>query len=78
MDHTCTHCAAKHAVHDLYPPQSGLLSRKEAALYLGVSENTLAIWQSTGRYSLPMVKIGRLAKYRKSDLDAFIVARVAS
>lgn len=53
-----------------------LLSRKEAAVYLGVSEQTLAIWKTTGRYSLPVVKIGRLAKYRKSDLDAFISRRV--
>jgi excisionase family DNA binding protein len=77
MDQTCTHCAARHAALSL-SAQSGLLSRKEAALYLGVSENTLAIWQSTGRYSLPMVKIGRLAKYRKVDLDAFIASRMAA
>ncbi len=56
--------------------QSLLLSRKEAAAYLGVAEQTLAIWKTTGRYSLPVVKIGRLAKYRKSDLDAFIASRV--
>jgi len=57
------------------PFLSGLLSRKEAAAYLGVAEQTLAIWKTTGRYSLPVVKIGRLAKYRKSDLDAFIASR---
>jgi excisionase family DNA binding protein len=54
---------------------SELLSRKEAAAYLGVAEITLAIWKSTGRYSLPSYKIGRLVKYKKSDLDAFIVSR---
>ena len=53
-----------------------LMSRREAAVYLGVTEQTLAIWKTTGRYSLPVVKIGRLAKYRKSDLDAFILRRV--
>lgn len=52
-----------------------LLTRKEAAIYLGVSERTLAIWKCTGRYSLPVIKIGRLAKYRKADLDAFIESR---
>ncbi|MBY0550716.1 MAG: helix-turn-helix domain-containing protein [Candidatus Obscuribacterales bacterium] len=55
---------------------SELLSRKEAAVYLGVSEQTLAIWKTTGRYSLPVIKIGRLAKYKKADLDAFISRRV--
>ena len=54
---------------------SELLSRKEAASYLGVSVQTLAIWRSTGRYNLKMIKIGRLAKYRKSDLEEFINRR---
>ncbi|PRZ00782.1 excisionase family DNA binding protein [Jezberella montanilacus] len=49
-----------------------LLSRREAAVYLGLSVRTLAIWASTGRYALEVVKIGRLSKYRKSALDKFI------
>ena len=49
-----------------------LLTRKEAADYLGVAEQTLAVWKSTGRYPLPVVKVGRLARYKKSDLDEFI------
>jgi excisionase family DNA binding protein len=49
-----------------------LLSRKEASAYLGISEQTLAIWKCTGRYNLPCVKIGRLVKYKRTDLDAFI------
>jgi len=52
--------------------QSNLLSRKEAATYLGVTEKTLAQWKCTKRYDLPVVKIGRLVKYKKSDLDKFI------
>lgn len=52
-----------------------LLSRKEAAAYLGLAERTLAIWAVTGRYGLKMIKIGRLAKYRKSTLDRFINER---
>jgi len=63
-------------VSNVFRFRTELLSRKEAAVYLGVSEQTLAIWKTTGRYSLPVVKIGRLAKYRKSDLDAFISRRV--
>jgi excisionase family DNA binding protein len=51
------------------------MTRKEAASYLGVSETTLAIWKSTGRYSLPVYKIGRLVKYKKADLDTFIASR---
>ena len=58
--------------------RSELLSRKEAAVYLGVAEQTLAIWKCTKRYDLPYVKIGKLVKYKKSDLDAFIARNVQS
>lgn len=53
-----------------------LLSRREAAEYLGISKQTLAIWNCTGRYRVPFIKIGRLVKYRKSDLDAFIASNL--
>ena len=56
-------------------PSSDLLNREQAAAYLGISPRTLAVWKSTGRYQLPVCKVGRLAKYRKSDLDAFIARR---
>lgn len=49
-----------------------LLSRKDAAKVLGVTEGTLAVWACTKRYNLPMVKIGRLVKYRYQDLLNFI------
>ena len=49
-----------------------LLSRKEAAALLGVTAVTLAIWKSTKRHYLPVVKVGRLARYRYSDLLDFI------
>lgn len=53
-----------------------LLSRADAAAYLGVSKGTLEVWASTQRYALPFVKVGRLAKYRLADLDAFIESRL--
>ena len=53
-------------------PQEILLTRQEAADVLGLQPNTLAVWQSTKRYNLPSVKVGRLRKYRLSDLQAFI------
>ena len=52
-----------------------LLSRRQAAEYLGVKENTLAIWACNKRYNLPVVKVGRLCKYRVSDLDNFLNER---
>ncbi len=52
--------------------KSDLLSRREAAAYLGITERTLAVWACVKRYNLPYVKIGRLVKYRRCDLDSFI------
>lgn len=57
------------------PEVRELLNREEAAAYLGLAPQTLAIWKVTGRYSLPVVKVGRLTKYRRSDLDAFLNRR---
>ena len=55
-----------------------LLNRKEAAQLLGVKEMTLAVWKTNNRYHLPVVKVGRLAKYRYSDLMAFIEKRTVN
>lgn len=52
--------------------KSDLLTRKEAAEYLGITASTLAVWACVKRYKLPYIKIGRLVKYRRSDLDSFI------
>jgi len=55
-----------------------LLSRKEAADFLGVREDTLAVWKSTQRYQIPVVKVGRLVRYRLSDLIDFIDRRTVN
>lgn len=59
----------------LFQPQSNLLTREEAAEYLGVTARTLAVWACVKRYNLPYVKVGRLVKYRRTDLDNFIAHR---
>jgi hypothetical protein len=58
--------------------QPQLLSRKEAARYLGMSPHTLAVWACTKRYPLPFIRVGRLAKYRLADLQAFLVSRTVA
>ncbi len=55
-----------------------LKTRAEAAEYLGLKPQTLSVWASTGRYSLPFVKVGRLVKYRQSDLDEFLARNTAT
>jgi hypothetical protein len=48
-----------------------MLSRKEAAEFLGLRENTLAIWAIKKRYDLPMYKVGKNIKYKITDLRKF-------
>lgn len=55
-----------------------LLSRAEAAAFLGITSRALAVWACEGRYALPYIKIGRLAKYRLEDLEAFIERRTVT
>lgn len=52
-----------------------LLSRQETAKFLGVTEGTLAVWACTKRYELAYIKVGRLVKYRYSDIIAFLEKR---
>jgi len=53
-----------------------LYSEKEAADFLGLEPGTLSVWRSTKRYPLPFCKIGRLVKYRESDLLTFVESRL--
>jgi predicted DNA-binding transcriptional regulator AlpA len=39
---------------------------------LGVTRGTLAGWRCTQRYDLPFVKIGRVIRYRESDIQNFL------
>jgi excisionase family DNA binding protein len=49
-----------------------ILTRREAADYLGFKYNTLAVWSWNRRYDLKTIKVGRSIRYRKSDLDEFL------
>jgi len=52
-----------------------LFSNAEAAAYIGVEKETLDCWRCSGRYLIPFIKVGRLVKYRKSDLDEWLNSR---
>lgn len=61
---------------DIRPaPPDPLLTPEETAGLLGVAPGTLAVWRATRRYALKFVKVGRSVRYRRADVDAFIVAR---
>lgn len=55
-----------------------MLSRGQAADYLGVKKETLENWACTQRYGLPYIKVGRCVRYRRADLDKFIESRVVT
>jgi excisionase family DNA binding protein len=52
-----------------------LLNTTQAAEYLGTTTGTLEVWRSAKRYNIPYIKVGRLVRYRLSDLDDFIRSR---
>jgi len=53
-----------------------LLTPEQTAERLGILAKTLDVWRCTQRYNLPYVKVGRLVRYRESDIEAFIESRL--
>jgi len=52
-----------------------MFNSRQAAAYLGCSESVLRLWRSQGqgpRY----FRAGKLIRYRRADLDAWIEARL--
>lgn len=50
----------------------------QAAEYLGVTVETLALWRCTKRYPIAYARIGRSIRYKRADLDAFIASRTVN
>ncbi len=57
------------------PKNPDLVDEREAAEILGVAPGTLSVWRSTGRYSLPFVKVGRNVRYSRTGLHAWLESR---
>ncbi|MDT7514677.1 helix-turn-helix domain-containing protein [Rhodoferax mekongensis] len=55
---------------------TGLLNTNQAAELLGIAPATLTIWRSTNRRKLAYVKIGSHVRYRREDLDRFIISNL--
>jgi excisionase family DNA binding protein len=47
-----------------------LLTSREAARYLGISERHL--WAITARGDLPCIKLGRTVRYAIEDIEAYL------
>ncbi|MGD9663019.1 MAG: helix-turn-helix domain-containing protein [Porticoccaceae bacterium] len=48
------------------------LTPRETSQVLGATVGTLEVWRSTGRYSLPFVKVGRLVRYPLKGVAEFL------
>jgi hypothetical protein len=62
----------------IFPPAINVMNEAAASHYLGVKPQTLAVWRSTGRYSLKFFRAGRKILYRRADLDSWIESRTAT
>lgn len=51
--------------------QSRLLTPREAAAYLRVSESTMSRWRSAGT-GPPFLSLGGIARYRREAIDAWL------
>lgn len=63
------------ALSPVRPRDPELLTREEAASYLGVSVSSLAHWSMSGSGPV-FVKLGKRSWYRRSTLDAWIERQV--
>ena len=55
-----------------------LFDTTAAAAYIDAAPHTLEIWRSSGRYRIPFIKVGRLVRYRRADLDNFLASRTVN
>jgi excisionase family DNA binding protein len=60
-------------VSEKIPKQKQLLDMNEASEFLGISKNTLYEW--VVQKKVPFVKVGRLTKFKKEALDAWLEQR---
>jgi len=57
---------------------SNMATPKQVSESINVTEGTLQVWRSTGRYELPYIKIGGKVMYRVEDVNKFIESRQLS
>ncbi len=55
--------------------ESKLLTRCQAAEFLKVKPQTLAVWACHKKFNLPYVKVGRGVRYSLEDLEKWLESR---
>lgn len=59
-------------------PVFGLMTSKQVAAALALSNKTLAAWRSSGRSPLPFLRLGSRVRYRSEDVLAWLQSRMCS
>ena len=67
--------SSTYSIQEIIQRSRALLDEREAADFLDVAPGTLSVWRSTGRYKIPYIKIGHLVRYRRTDLESWLVSR---
>jgi hypothetical protein len=63
------------------PPRSivngeyDLLSPKQVEIEYGIPVGTQAVWRCTKRYAIPYIKLGRLVRYNRRDIELWLKSR---
>lgn len=52
-----------------------LLTRVRVAEYLQVQSQTLTVWACEKVHGRPFIKVGRAVRYRRNNLDKWLVSR---
>jgi predicted DNA-binding transcriptional regulator AlpA len=60
--------------NDNSPPDSPFLDERRLCGELGISSVTTTKWRAQAK-GPPFIKVGRLVRYRRSDLEAWLVSR---
>jgi excisionase family DNA binding protein len=55
-----------------------LRTPQEAADFLGIKVQTLAVWRTTKRYAIPFIRVGNAIRYRQSDLEKWLAERTVT
>ncbi len=63
------------AIASLPRPEPGLFDTVQAATFLGIEPTTLEVWRCTKRHNIPYIKVGRLCRYRRKDLEDWLASR---
>lgn len=67
---------ASEAINAPSSTEDALLTPRDVARKLAISEETLTTWRCTRRQHIPYVKVGHLVRYRPADVSAFIESRL--